>query len=61
MRDLLSGARLDNSVRNRLGGEKVMVGRTLSSLGRLLANYLSQPSRRYMPLATSDPTRLALV
>ena len=37
-----------------------MFGRTLSSLGRLLASYLSQPSRRYMPLATSDPIRLAL-
>lgn len=37
-----------------------MFDRTLSFLGRLLASYLSQPSRRYMPLATSDPIRLAL-
>jgi Permuted papain-like amidase enzyme, YaeF/YiiX, C92 family len=37
-----------------------MFGRTLSSLGRLLAGYLSQPSRGYMPLTTNDPIRLAL-
>ena len=38
----------------------MMFGRTLSSLGSLLAGYLSQPSRRYMPLTTNDPIRLAL-
>jgi hypothetical protein len=37
-----------------------MFSRNLSFLGRLLASYLSRPSRRYMPLATSDPIRLAV-
>ena len=38
-----------------------MLSRTLSAVGKLLAGYLSQPSRRYMPVATSDPIRLAMV
>jgi hypothetical protein len=38
-----------------------MLGRVLSFLGRLLASYLSKPNRRYVPLATSDPARLAAV
>jgi len=36
-----------------------MLSRARSALGKLLASYLGQPSRRYMPLATSDPIRLA--
>src|SRR5215471_18029512 len=39
----------------------VMLNRMLSAVGKLLAGYLSQPSRRYMPLSTSDPIRLAMV
>jgi len=38
-----------------------MFSRTLTAVGKLLAGYLSQPSRHYMPLATSDPARLAKV
>lgn len=38
-----------------------MLGRVLSLVGRLLASYLSKPNRRYSPLATSDPARLAAV
>jgi len=38
-----------------------MFNRMLSAIGKLLAGYLSQPSRRYMPLSTSDPIRLVMV
>jgi hypothetical protein len=36
-----------------------VVEAALAFLGRALARYLSQPNRRYTPLATSDPARLA--
>src|SRR5262249_49936679 len=39
----------------------MMFSRMLSAIGKLLAGYLSQPSRRYVPLSTSDPIRLAMV
>jgi hypothetical protein len=48
------------SFRGALEGIR-MFSRCLSSLGRLLANYLSKPNPRYTPLATSDPARLAAV
>lgn len=36
-----------------------MLAGAFSAIGRALAHYLSQPNPRYVPLATSDPARVA--
>jgi len=38
-----------------------MVKRPLAAVGKALARYLSQPSGKYAPIATSDPQKLAAI